>query len=153
MQSQLYNNFRSFVEAVGDQELKSSFIYMSPIRHTLAFGLSKSLYMFNSVLKDALLDEFHLLVMVSYLNQMCQCFWFSKLLDIEDQAYWGECVYFLGHLVCYLRLLYCTGEVIRCLTGMSEKIFAKNRRGALRDTTVVINFWFIEKYVRTYVFA
>ena len=42
--------FRSFVEAVGDQELKSSFIfYMSPIRHTLAFDLSKSLYVFNSV--------------------------------------------------------------------------------------------------------
>ena len=40
-------DFRSLVDAVGDQDMKSSFICMSPLRQILAFHLSRSPYMFN----------------------------------------------------------------------------------------------------------
>ena len=47
-------HFKSRVDAVGDQELKSSFICMSPLTHTLAFNLPRPPYEFNFVFNASL---------------------------------------------------------------------------------------------------
>ena len=43
-------HFNNLVDAVGDQDMKSSLICISPLRHTLAFNLSRPPYMFSFVL-------------------------------------------------------------------------------------------------------
>ena len=43
-------HLRSIVDTVGDQDIKSSLICISPLRQILAFNLSRPPYMFNFVL-------------------------------------------------------------------------------------------------------
>ena len=47
-------HFNSRVEVVGDQELKSSFICISPLKQSLTFNLSRPQYELNFVFKASL---------------------------------------------------------------------------------------------------